>query len=84
MMYDTKLTRLLLYCPTTIPQGRPDGAALYGIVLHNQGTHVMGFEMERNDSVCFDVDGENVGMVNEHEIGIGYQRCRTFEPAGNT
>jgi hypothetical protein len=44
----------------------------------------MGYEMERNDSVCLDVDGEIVGMVNEHEIGIGYQRCRTFIPAANT
>lgn len=38
--------------------GKPDGAALYGIVLHNYGTHTQGYVMERNDSVCLDIDGE--------------------------
>jgi len=64
--------------------GRPDGSAIYGIVLHNIGTHTNGYVMERNNSVCLDVDGEIVGMVDEHDIGVGRLRCRTFAPAANT
>jgi hypothetical protein len=64
--------------------GRPDGSALYGIVLNTVGQHVFGYAMERNNSVCLDVDGEVVGMVDEHDIGVGRLRCRSFVPAANT
>eukprot|EP00041_Stephanoeca_diplocostata_P022160 m.525069 g.525069 ORF g.525069 m.525069 type:complete len:938 (+) comp21999_c0_seq2:92-2905(+) len=63
--------------------GKPDGAALYGIVLHNYGTHTQGYVMERNGSVCLDVDGEVVGMVNEYDTGAGWDRCVEFIDAGN-
>ena len=62
--------------------GLPDGSAIYGIVLHNFGSHTNGFVMERKDQVCFDVDSELVGMVDAADT-IPFKRCRSFQPSGN-
>lgn len=62
--------------------GKPDGSAIYGIVLHNYGSHTNGFQMERNESVCLDQDGEVVGMVTEFDRNA-WDRCTTQIDAGN-
>lgn len=42
--------------------------------------------MRRNDSVCLDIDGEVVGMVEEQDAGMGWRRCAkgSYIPAGNS
>ena len=51
--------------------GLPDGSAIYGIVLHNYGSHTNGFVHDRHANICLDRNGEAVGMLDEHDTGYG-------------
>lgn len=63
--------------------GLPDGSAIYGIVLHTYGSHTNGFVPDRHNETCIDINGEVVGMVDEFDGGMGYQRCVRFVPSNN-
>ena len=62
--------------------GLPDGSAIYGIVLHNYGSHTNGFVLDRHPNICLDANGEAVGMLDEHDPA--WYRCVAFAPSGNT